>query len=112
RHEAVERRRLGERTGRRGHEGDEALPEGDDLGHAADPGPADPERAEATAATTREALSRTPAVDPSPSSQPPIPTATAPAAMNDGAVAPVTPPVGTIGMSGNGPRISRTKAGP
>src|SRR6478735_8555901 len=110
--DAVERRRLGQRPGRRRDERDEALPEGDDLGHAADPGRTDPARAAATAATTREARSRTPAGDPSPSSQPPIPTATAPAAMNDGAVSTVTPPVGTIGMSGNGPRISRTKAGP
>ena len=71
-----------------------------------------PCRAAATAETTAAARSRIPAGPPSPSSQPPIPTATAPAAMNAGAVSRVTPPVGTSGMSGNGPRNSRTNAGP
>ena len=54
----------------------------------------------------------TPAGSASPTSQPPSPTATAPAAMNAPAVSAVTPPVGTTGMSGNGPRSSRMNAGP
>ena len=41
-----------------------------------------------------------------------MPTAIEPAAMNAGAVSIVTPPVGISGISGNGPRISRTKPGP
>ncbi len=63
-------RRLGERARRGGHERDEALTEGDDVGHGRRSA-----RAVATAATTRAARSRTPSGSPSPSSQPPIPTA-------------------------------------
>ena len=53
-----------------------------------------------------------PAGSPSPMSHEPRPTATAPARMKSGAVSTVTPPVGSSGMCGNGPRNSRTNAGP
>ena len=106
--EALEGGRLGQRAGGGRHERDEALPEGDDLGHRLAP-----------CLAWRDGRNdrgwhvpgSRPAA-PSPSSQPPIPTATAPAAMNAGAVSTVTPPVGTSGISGNGPLISRTKPGP
>src|SRR6476660_2993854 len=65
-----------------------------------------------SASTSRAPRSPIATGSPSPVSQLPIPTAIAPAAMNDGPVSIVTPPVGISGISGNGPRISRTKPGP
>ena len=64
-----------------GDERDQALPERDDARHACELGRARPgvlPRASATAAVTCAARDRMPAGSPSPISQPPIPTATAP----------------------------------
>ncbi len=97
---ALERGRLGERAGCRGDQRDQALAERDDVGgHQRRAS-----RADATASTTWRARRVTPFATPSPTSQLPRPTATAPAAMNDPAVSAVTPPVGMSGMSGNGPQ--------
>src|SRR6185436_3337040 len=96
---AFEGGRIGERPRCRGDQRDQALTERDDLGHQRPVS-----RADATASTTWRARRVTPSATPSPTSQLPRPTATAPAVMNDPAVSAVTPTVGTSGMSGNGPR--------
>src|SRR5205085_4770361 len=55
---------------------------------------------------------RSPPSSASPISVPPTPTATAPAANQSATFCALTPPVGTIGMSGNGSRMSRRYRGP
>ena len=113
RDEPAERRGLGQRPRFLGDERDQALAERDDFRHGRPVrAGARLARASATAAVTCAARVRIPPGSPSPSSQPPIPTATAPAEMKAGAVSSVTPPVGSSGMSGNGPRSSRTNEGP
>jgi len=71
--------RIGKGAGRRGHERREALTDGDDLAH--DRPQFRAALAAATASTAWRLRSAIVAADPSPKSQLPIPTATAPASM-------------------------------
>ena len=106
-HVAAERLDVGERRGADGQQRDERLADGDDLWRLAhQPRPPARDR------IRRTARSAMPSGSPSPVSQLPIPTATAPAPRKAGADSIVTPPVAISGMSRNGPRNSRTKAGP
>src|SRR5260221_2174054 len=107
RDEPIESTGLGEWAGLRRDERDQALAESDNLGHQVRD-----ERAVAMAATIRAARSRMPSGSASPISQLPMPTPIAPAAMNEAALSSVTPPVGSSGSSGNGPRHSRMNEGP
>ena len=113
---ALEGGGLGERARLLGDERDQALPEGHDRGgHRGTPGVRGAAAAGTSVRDDLDDLSRPRrhagrlAVADQPAAQA---DGEAPAAMNAPAFSAVTPPVGTSGMSGNGPRSSRTKDGP